>query len=70
MIFSGSSNRRYVTGVVLDIDWKAKVVEVIRNSDRLIMAKLVIETVVLNVISTYAPQVGLDEGKKVNFGRI
>ena len=39
-------------------------VEVKRQGDRIILVKLVISDIVLNVISAYAPQVGLDECAK------
>ena len=41
--------------------------EVRRQGDRIILVKLVISDMVLNVISAYAPQVGLDESVKRQF---
>ena len=38
--------------------------------DRIILVKLVIGDMVLNVISTYTPQVGLDESAKRILGRL
>ena len=35
--------------------------EVRRKSDRIMSIKLVVGTEILNVVSVYAPQVGLDE---------
>lgn len=52
LIRSGSSNRRNGTGSVLDRGWKDKgKLEVVRKSGKLMMAKQVIYTVLLNVIS-------------------
>ena len=42
-------------------------VGVTRQGDRIILVKLVVGDMVLNVISAYAPQVGLDESAKRQF---
>ena len=47
--------------------FKNGVVGVRRQEDRIILVKLVIGDMVLNVISAYAPQVGLDESAKRQF---
>ena len=41
-----------------------------RQGDRIILVKLVVGDMVLNVISVYAPQVGLDESAKRVLGRL
>ncbi|GJY16757.1 craniofacial development protein 2-like protein [Tanacetum coccineum] len=46
---------------------KDKVVQVIRISDRIMLVRLVIEEETINVISAYAPQVGLGEAEKKSF---
>ena len=46
---------------------KDGVVDVKRQGDRLILVKLVVGDLVLNVISTYAPQVGHNEKIKREF---
>ncbi|KAG2588610.1 hypothetical protein PVAP13_5NG230000, partial [Panicum virgatum] len=46
---------------------KDGVVEVRRQGDRIILIRLVVGDSVLNVISTYAPQVGLSESTKMQF---
>ncbi|GKD74429.1 craniofacial development protein 2, partial [Tanacetum coccineum] len=55
--YSGSATARNRVGVALAPDLKDKVVQVIRISEE--------ETI--NVISAYAPQVGLGEAEKKNF---
>ena len=57
------TNRNGV-GVLIDKSLKNSVVGVRRQRDRIILVKLVISDMVLNVISAYAPQVGLDDSAK------
>ena len=51
-------------GVIKDKQMLEDVVEVNRNGDRILLVKLVLGKEILNVISVYAPQVGLDESSK------
>ena len=51
-------------GVLIDKNLKNGVVGVRRQGDRIILVKLVIGDMVLNVISAYTPQVGLNESAK------
>jgi hypothetical protein len=37
------------------------VVDIKRQGDRIILVKLLVEDLVFNVISTYVPQIGLNE---------
>ena len=60
------ANRNGV-GVLIDKSLKNSVVGVRRQGDRIILVKLVIGDMVLNIISAYAPQVGLDESAKRQF---
>ena len=53
--------------VLIDKSLKNSVVGVRRQGDRIILVKLVVGDVVLNVISAYAPQVGLDKSAKRQF---
>ena len=48
-------------GVILSPEFKANVVEVSRQSDRLIKLKLVIAGEIFNIVSAYAPQSGETE---------
>ena len=52
---------------MIDKSLKNNMVGVRRQWDRIILVKLVIGDMVLNVISVYAPQVGLDESAKRQF---
>ena len=48
-------------GVILSPEFKEKVVEVSRPSDRLIKLKLVIAADMFNIVSAYAPEIGETE---------
>uniref|UniRef100_A0A1S3YDI4 Craniofacial development protein 2-like n=1 Tax=Nicotiana tabacum TaxID=4097 RepID=A0A1S3YDI4_TOBAC len=54
-------------GILVDRELRESVVEARRVSDRLMAIKLVVGRSTLNVISAYAPQVGLDEEVKRRF---
>ncbi|KAG4931766.1 hypothetical protein JHK84_048760 [Glycine max] len=53
--------------IIVDKEWKKDVVDVRRVGDRIIALKLVVGQDTFNVISGYAPQVGLAEHFKVKF---
>ena len=52
---------------MIDRSLKDGVVEVRRQGDRIMLIRLVVGDSVLNVISAYAPQVGLSESTKRQF---
>ena len=54
-------------GILIDKNLQNNVVDVRRRGDRIILVKLVVGEAVLNVISAYAPQVGLSEEAKRKF---
>nr|XP_016482478.1 PREDICTED: craniofacial development protein 2-like [Nicotiana tabacum] len=54
-------------GILVDSHLRESVVEVRRVNDRLMTIKLVVGECTLNVVSAYAPQVGLDEEIKMRF---
>ena len=56
-------------GVIINKQLLEDVVEVRRKTDRILQVKLILGREIFNVISVYAPQVGLDESI-VNFERI
>ena len=62
--YSGKVGNKNGVGIVVDKTLKDEVVEVRRVGDRLIRLKLVLGEVTLNVVSAYAPQVGLDDAIK------
>ncbi|PWZ06291.1 Craniofacial development protein 2 [Zea mays] len=59
--YTGTAANKNGVGVLIDKSLKDGVVDVKRLGDRIILVKLVIGDLVLNVISAYAPQVGLNE---------
>jgi hypothetical protein len=63
----GTATNKNGVGVLIDNSLKDGVVDVKRLGDRIILVKLVIGDLVLNVISAYAPQVGLNENSKREF---
>jgi exonuclease III len=54
-------------GISIDKSLKNEVIAVRRQGDRIIMIKLIFGDLVLNVISAYAPQVGLSDDVKRQF---
>ena len=62
--YSGSAGTRNGVGVLIDKSLKDGVVDVRRKGDMIILVKLVVGNLVLNVVSAYAPQVGLDISAK------
>ncbi|XP_065866604.1 uncharacterized protein, partial [Euphorbia lathyris] len=58
--YSGKNKGRNGVGILIDREYIDDVVAVSRKSDRIMSVKLVIGDEVVNVISAYAPQIGLD----------
>jgi hypothetical protein len=54
-------------GIVLDKSLKDGVVDIKRQGDKIILVNLLVGDLVFNVISTYAPQIGLNESIKRQF---
>ncbi|KAH1214992.1 Craniofacial development protein 2 [Glycine max] len=65
--YTGKIRSRNGVGIIVDKEWKNDVVDVRRVGDRIIVLKLVVGHDTFNVISGYAPQVGLAEHFKVKF---
>ncbi|KAH1250863.1 GDSL esterase/lipase [Glycine max] len=65
--YTGKIRSRNGVGIIVDKEWKKDVVDVRRVGDRIIALKLVVGQDTFNVISGYAPQVGLAEHFKVKF---
>ena len=64
--FSGGTRARNGVGILVGKELTDQVIEVRHKSDRIMSIKLLLGAVVLNVISVYAPQMGLaDDIKKV-----
>ena len=56
ILYSGEKSSRNGVGVILSPEFREKVVEVSRPSDRLIKLKLVIAGDIFNIVSAYAPE--------------
>ncbi|KAH1137029.1 hypothetical protein GYH30_027138 [Glycine max] len=65
--YTGKIRLRNGVGIIVDKEWKKDVVDVRRVGDCIIALKLVVGQDTFNVISGYAPQVGLAEHFKVKF---
>ncbi|KAH1190117.1 Craniofacial development protein 2 [Glycine max] len=65
--YTGKIRSRNGVGIIVDKEWKKDVVDVRRVGDRIIALKLVVGHDTFNVISGYAPHVGLAEHFKVKF---
>ncbi|XP_078172001.1 uncharacterized protein LOC144566019 [Carex rostrata] len=65
--YTGKERNKIGVGILVDKSLKNGVVDVRRQGDRIILVKLVVGDKVLNVISAYAPQVGLSEATKKEF---
>jgi hypothetical protein len=65
--YTEKERSRNGVGILIDKSLKNGVVTVRRQGDRIIMMKLIFRDLVLNVISAYAPQVGLSDDVKRRF---
>jgi exonuclease III len=65
--YTGKERSINDVGVLIEKSLKNEVVVVRRQGDRIIMIKLIFGDLVLNVISAYAPQVGLSDDVKRRF---
>ncbi|XP_070022189.1 uncharacterized protein [Nicotiana sylvestris] len=65
--YSGVLRGKNGVGILIDSHLKESVLEVRRVNDRLMTIKMVVGECTLNVVSAYAPQIGLDEEIKRHF---
>ncbi|KAM1176204.1 hypothetical protein ACFX19_029118 [Malus domestica] len=65
--YSGTNRTRNSVGIIVDKTLTQDVVDVKRVGDRIMAIKIVIGQELINVISAYAPQVGLDMSSKEKF---
>ena len=56
IIYSGEKSSRNGVGVIMNPEFKEKVIELSRPSDRIIKLKLVIAGDIFKIVSAYAPQ--------------
>jgi hypothetical protein len=64
--YTGNMSTKNGVGIVFDKSLKDGV-DIKRQGDRIILVKLLIGDLVFNVISAYAPQIGLNESVKMQF---
>ncbi|TQD70292.1 hypothetical protein C1H46_044169 [Malus baccata] len=65
--YSGTNRTRNCVSIIVDKTLTQDVVDVKRVGDRIMVIKIVIGQEIINVISAYAPQVGLDTSSKEKF---
>jgi exonuclease III len=65
--YIGTTSIKNGAGIVLDKSLKDGVMDIKRQGDRIILVKLLVGDLVFNVISAYAPQIGLNESAKMQF---
>jgi hypothetical protein len=62
--YTGTTTNKNGVGIVLDKSLKDGVLDIKRQGDMIILLKLLVGDLVFNVISAYAPQIGLNESIK------
>jgi hypothetical protein len=65
--YTGKERSKNDEDILIDKSLKNEIVVVRRQGDKIIMIKLIFGDLVLNVISEYAPQVGLSNDVKRRF---
>jgi exonuclease III len=65
--YTGTMTNKNGVDIVLDKSLKDGVVDIKRQGDMIILVKLLVEDLIFNVISAYAPQIGLNESIKRQF---
>jgi len=65
--YTGRDRNRNGIGVIIDKQLLENVVEVRRKGNKILLVKLILGREIFNIISVYAPQVGLDESSKCQF---
>jgi hypothetical protein len=65
--YTGNTSTKNGVGIVFDKSLKDGVVDIKRQEDKIILVKLLVGDLVFNVISAYAPQIGLNESVKMQF---
>ncbi|KAJ7976905.1 Retrovirus-related Pol polyprotein LINE-1 [Quillaja saponaria] len=67
MWYTGKTRNRNGVAIIVDGNLNDEIVEIKRKSDRIILVKLMIDEETFNIISAYAPQIGLEESTKKAF---
>jgi hypothetical protein len=63
--YTGNTSTKNDVGIVLNKSLKDGVVGIKRQGDMIILVKLLVGDLVFNVISAYAPQIGINESVKM-----
>ena len=62
--YTGRDRNRNRVGIILDRQLVDEVVVIRRKGDRILLIKLILGDEAVNVISAYAPQIGLDDASR------
>jgi hypothetical protein len=65
--YTRNTSTKNDVGIVLDKSLKDGVVDIKRQGYRIIFVKLLVKDLIFNVISAYAPQIGLNESVNMQF---
>jgi hypothetical protein len=65
--YTDTTSTKNGVSIILDKSLKDGVVDIKRQGDMIILVKLLIGDLVFNIISAYAPQIGLNESVKRQF---
>jgi hypothetical protein len=65
--YTGNTSTKNVVGILVDKSLKDGVVDIKHQANMIILVKLLVGDLVFNVISAYAPQIGLNESVKMQF---
>jgi exonuclease III len=65
--YTGNTSTKNCVGIVLDKSLKDGVMDIKRQGDMIILVKLFVGDLIFNIISAYAPQIGLNESVKMQF---
>lgn len=69
LFFHGDTNGKNGVGIIVSSEWLQNIVNICKVSDRIMSIKLVVGRQVWNIVSVYAPQVGLSAEEKEKFWR-
>ena len=69
MFYHGYNTKKNGVAIVVGEKWRDNILKINRIADRLIRptAKLLIDTININIVSAYAPQVGCTDEEKEEF---
>ena len=62
--YTGRDRNHNGVGVIINKQFLEDVVKVRKKDDKILLVKLILTREIFNIISIYAPQVGLDDSSK------